>query len=347
MQESAPVLFTKLSAKRGNIGLITLNRPEALNALSGEMIYALTHQLQIWNDDPEISMVLIQGAGGKAFCAGGDLKAVYSYGPSRANTGLHFYEEEYKLNLMIYNYSKPYVAILDGIAMGGGLGISLHGARAIATEKLQLAMPETAIGFFPDVGAGCFFQHCPHKIGLYLALTGNSIGVADAVYANLVDAFVPSTKIETLVSQLCAQDLTFDTLAIFDKICTELQETPGDSSLQHHANVIENCFSKNSVAGILATLNAEGTTWSKQQVAILNSRSPTSLKVTFTLMNIEQGMELKDALALEMRIAQHFMQQHDIYEGIRALLIDKTRDPKWQPATLSAVNDKDIEQLFN
>ncbi len=181
MQKEPLILFSQIPAKQGSIGLITLNRLEALNALNGTMIMALSAQLHLWADDPAISLVIIQSSSPKAFSAGGDLKEVYTYGKNRDKQGLVFYATEYKLDQLIHNYPKPYIALLSGVAMGGGLGISLHGTRVIATEYLRLAMPETGIGFFPDVGAGFFFQRCPHKIGMYLALTGSIIGVADAI----------------------------------------------------------------------------------------------------------------------------------------------------------------------
>lgn len=347
MQDEAQILFTEITAAKGKMGIITLNRPRALNALSSTMIMALSQRLQQWASDTTINLVLIKSNSAQAFCAGGDLKEVYQYGTTANHDGLHFYAEEYKLNLFIYNYPKPYIALVDGIAMGGGLGISLHGQRIIVGEHLQLAMPETGIGFFPDVGAGFFFQRCPHKIGMYLGLTGNIIGAADALYARLVHAYVPSKNHAALLSTLQQQDLTVDPLAKFDAIVANLRQEPGRNSLAEYAPTIEDCFSADSVEAILAALNKTNSTWAKQQIEVLHTKSPTSLKVTFKLLNLTAKLPLAACLDLEFKLARNIFQQHDIYEGIRALLLDKTRDPKWQPASLDAVSDTDIDKLFN
>ncbi|HSX20611.1 MAG TPA: enoyl-CoA hydratase/isomerase family protein [Gammaproteobacteria bacterium] len=343
---SEHVFFKTIPAHQGQIGLITLNRPEALNALSGEMILALLKQLQAWAQDSKISIVVIQGAGDRAFCAGGDLKMVYNYGIANYKDGLHFYEAEYELDLLIAKYRKPYISLLNGIAMGGGLGISLHGARVVGTEKLQLAMPECGIGFFPDVAAAHFLARCPHNIGIYLGLTGNIIGIADACYANLIPAYVASNKLESLLRDVAAADLENDPLATIDAIIARYKQDPGPSSLQEHANIIDECFGYNSVEEIIEALSANGSAWAKQQVAILNSKSPTSLKVSLRELHYGASVSLQECLAKELQLAERLMQQHDVHEGIRAALIDKTRDPKWSPARLADVKEQDINKLF-
>lgn len=347
MQESSHVLFEKIPAKHGHIGLITLNRPQALNALSGAMILSLHQQMQKWADDQEISLVIIKSSSNRAFCAGGDLKEVYHYGTTNNADGLMFYDEEYRLDLFIHNYPKPYISFLNGVTMGGGLGLCMHGTRIIASEGLMLAMPETAIGFFPDVGAGYFFQRCPHNIGMYLGLTGHIMNIAEAIYANLVQTYIPSKSIQSVFEKLIAQDLTVDPLRVFDTIIAEYQQKPsGSNELQKHVQTIEECFGKDSVENIIAALSAHDS-WAKAQVKILQQKSPSSLKITFQELTRAKHMDLKQCLAMEFKLAKNVFQQHDIYEGIRALLIDKTRDPKWQPATLQDVNDSAIEQLFN
>lgn len=347
MQESSHVLFEKIAAKQGYIGLITLNRPQALNALSGAMILSLHDQLQKWATDPDISLVIIKSSNNRAFCAGGDLKEVYHYGTTKNAEGLMFYAEEYRLDLFIHNYPKPYISFLNGVTMGGGLGLCMHGSRIIASEGLMLAMPETGIGFFPDVGAGYFFQRCPHNLGMYLGLTGHIMNIAEAIYANLVQTYIPGKHVPSVFEKLIAQDLITDPLSVFDEIIAEYkQNPPGSNELQKHVQTIEECFSKDSVENIIAALSTHDS-WAKAQVKLLQHKSPTSLKITFKELTSAKNMDLKQCLEMEFKLAEKVFQQHDIYEGIRALLIDKTRDPKWQPATLQEVNDSAIEQLFN
>lgn len=346
MQQQPEVLFKTIPAKSGQIGIILLNRPQALNALSGEMILSMSDTLHKWEKDPEIAIVIIQSSGGRAFCAGGDLKVFYNLGPENYAEGIHFYQSEYQLNLLIHNYPKPYIALLDGIAMGGGLGISIHGTRVIASEKLQLAMPETAIGLYPDVGAGYFLARCPHKIGMYLGLTGNSIGVADALFAKLINAFVPSNDLAKIIDDLAAQDFSKDLLTTIDAVIARHKQDPGPNTLQQYASIIEECFSKDSVEAIFNALAQNNSEWAQKQLSILKTRSPTSLKVAFKELTMSANMNLRECLEQEFALTLCILQEHDLYEGVRAVLIDKTRDPKWQPATLQEVSDAHIEQLF-
>lgn len=346
IMQTSHILFKQIPAKSGNIGLITLNRPEAMNALSGEMILTLLQQLKLWAVDPNISVVMITGAGERAFCAGGDLKMVYNFGPEHYTEGMHFYEAEYEANLLIHNYPKPYISLLNGVAMGGGLGISLHGTRVIATEKLQLAMPEVGIGFYPDVGAAYFFKRCPIGVGKYLGLTGNKIDLADAMFANLVDAYIPSDKLADFISDLTSFDLAQHALEAIDGVIAHHKQQAQQSKLQQQAKTIADCFNKNSVEDILKALQQNGSAWALEQLAILLSRSPTSLKATMHMLELGAEMNLQECLAQELILTRNFMQGHDIYEGIRAVLIDKTFDPKWQPATLAEVTPQQIDRLF-
>jgi enoyl-CoA hydratase/carnithine racemase len=347
MQNNEPeILYNELPAKHGKLGIITLNRPKALNALSVSMVASMYNQLHTWANDNEIAAVIIQGAGDRAFCAGGDLKLVYKHGKDRFRDMVPFFTTEYRLNLYISEYPKPYIALLNGIAMGGGLGVSVHGTRVIATERLQLAMPETAIGFYPDVGAGYFFSRCPHRIGMYLGLTGNSIGVADAMFCKLVHAYVPSDKLPDLVTALTEQDLKSNTLDTIDAVIASFQQEPETPPLKQYINTIENCFNKNSVENIILALEAHHSDWAKTQASILKKRSPTGLKVTFKDLSVCAGLSLPECLNIDLNLTLRLFQEHDIYEGIRAVLVDKTQDPKWQPDTLQGVSDAFIDELF-
>lgn len=347
MQNDEPeILYNELPAKHGKLGIITLNRPKALNALSVAMVLSMNDQLRAWADDKDIAAVIIQGAGDKAFCAGGDLKIVYTHGKGKYKDMIPFFSTEYRLNQYIGEYPKPYIALLDGISMGGGLGVSVLGTRVIATERLRLAMPETAIGFYPDVGAGYFLSRCPHRIGMYLGLTGNSIDVADAMFCNLVHAHIPSTKLQDFVTTLTEQDLSTNTLATIDAVIASYRQETSTPSLKQHVETIENCFNKDSVANIIKTLEEHDSDWAKAQAVILKKRSPTSLKVTFKDLSISPNLSLTECLNIDLNLTLKLFQEHDIYEGIRAVLVDKTQDPKWQPDTLQAVSDEFIDQLF-
>jgi enoyl-CoA hydratase len=344
--DESEILYHELSATHGKLGIITLNRPKALNALSVAMVSSMLDQLHAWAENKDIAAVIIQGAGDRAFCAGGDLKLVYNHGKNKYQDMIPFFSTEYRLNLYISEYPKPYIALLNGIAMGGGLGVSIHGTRVIGTERLQLAMPETAIGFYPDVGAGYFLSRCPHYIGMYLGLTGNSIGIADAIFSKLVDAYIPSEQLQNFVTSLTEQDLRTNTLATIDAVIASYQQEPGIPSLKQHINTIENCFNKNSVANIITALEHSDSDWAKAQAATLKTRSPTGLKVTFKQLSICTKLSLPECFNLDLNLTLRLFQEHDIYEGIRAILVDKTKDPKWQPDTLEAVSDDFIDQLF-
>lgn len=350
MQIDEPeILYNELPALHGKIGTITLNRPKALNALSVNMVLSMNDQLRIWADNTDIVAVIINGAGGKAFCAGGDLKRLYRHDKDKQQDMLPFFRLEYQLIQYINEYPKPYIALLNGIAMGGGLGISLHGKRVISTESLQLAMPETAIGFYPDVGAGYFLSHCPHNMGKYLGLTGNSIGVADAMRCKLIHAYVPSNKVQDLITALTVQDLRTDPLATIDAIISDYQQDPNTlniPSLKPYIDTIESCFNHSSVENIIKALEVKNSDWSKAQAAILNQRSPTSLKVTFKHLYTSKNLSLSECLNIDLNLTLKLLQNPDIYEGIRAVLIDKTQDPKWHPGALEAVSDKCVNQLF-
>lgn len=346
MKESPDILFNEHAAKTGKLGVVTLNRPQALNALSDSMITSLYKQLQLWANDPEVNAVVIRSSSDKAFCAGGDLKLIYNNGPHNYKKLIHSFQTEYKLNILISEYPKPYISLIDGIAMGGGLGISLHGTRVIATEKLQLAMPETSIGFFPDVGASKFLTQCPYNLGLYLGLTGNTIDIKDAMFCKLITAYVNSCDIADLFAEFLSLDLLYDTLASIDSVIDKYKKDPGIGSLKEHCAVIEECFGQDSVEDIIIALETKDSAWTVNQAAILNKRSPTSLKVTFEQLKRGSNMNLIECMDMEFNLALQLFQQKDIYEGIRAAIIDKTFNPKWDPQTLAKVCDQNIQAMF-
>jgi enoyl-CoA hydratase len=327
-------------AVEGGIALATLARPKALNALTLEMIRALYPRLRAWAADPAVRAVVIEGEGDRAFCAGGDVRAVYESVKTRPSD-MHrvFFAEEYQVNRLIHRYPKPYVALIDGITMGGGLGLSRHGARQIATERTMAAMPETGIGLFPDIGATWFLNQCPGKVGLYLALTGARLTGADTLHAGFATHYAPSAALDDLKRALVGG-------ADVDQAIRAVAVDPGPASLAAVRPTIDRCFGGGSVEAILSALETDGSAWALETLKTLRSKSPTSLKVTFEQLRRGRGLAIEAALTMEYRMTQVFMAGHDFFEGIRAALIDKDQSPKWRPATLAEVTAEDVARYF-
>ena len=331
-----------LFERRGRLGHVRLNRPHALNALTLDMSRRLDRALKDWALDPEIALVAIRGAGERAFCAGGDVRALYKEGPGSPFTEI-FYREEYALNRNIFRFPKPYVALIDGIVMGGGVGVSAHGSHRVVTERTLFAMPETGIGLFPDVGATWLLSRCPGETGLYLGLTGGRIRAADLIALGLAEVMVPGDRLDALEAELAQ----VRTRAEIDRVLGAHGADPGDRALGPHRGTIDRCFSEPSVERILAALDAEGTEWAHETAATLRTKSPTSLKVT--LRQLRLGRTLPDfeaAMRLEFRLVQHFMAGREFFEGVRAVVIDKDQRPRWSPARLEDVTDAQIESYF-
>lgn len=323
-----------LSEIKGTIGWITLNRPKALNALSLNIIREMSHLLHQWEGNPAVKAIVIQGAGDKAFCAGGDVKAVYEAKISGdLQTCDTFFREEYTLNTHIHEYKKPYVALIDGIAMGGGLGISINGSHRIVTEKALLAMPETGIGFFPDVGATTFLIQAPGSIGLYLGLTGYRLSPQDALWAKLATHFMPSAKLQDLKHSIEKGTSLEEALSIYG---TQPQEK---GFLEHHATQIDDHFHKLSLEEIMESLSQDPSPFAQNTLHTLRSKSPTSVAVVFRqLREVGPPLSFRERMKLEFRLSQHFVQGHDFAEGVRAVLVDKDHLPRWKPATLEEAN---------
>jgi enoyl-CoA hydratase/carnithine racemase len=331
-----------LFERRGRLGLIRLNRPQALNALTLDMSRRLDRRLKEWAADPRIALVAIRGAGSRAFCAGGDVRALYEAGPGSAYTDT-FYREEYVLNRNVFRFPKPYVALMDGIVMGGGVGVSAHGSHRVVTERTVFAMPETGIGLFPDVGATWLLSRCPGESGLYLGLTGARLQAADLVALGLAEAMVPSAGIDELESSLTeAADA-----AGIDALLRRFMADPGAASLAPHRAAIDRCFCEPTMERILAALEAEGTDWADATAAILRAKSPTSLKVALRQLRLGRTLpDFETAMRLEFRLVQHFMAGGDFFEGVRAVVIDKDQRPRWSPDRLEAVSDAAVDCYF-
>ncbi len=335
MSEEPEVLFER----RGAAGIITLNRPRALNALTLGMVRAIHPKLSEWADDRHVQCVVIEAAGEKAFCAGGDIRALYDWGKASDPTALDFWREEYRLNRFIKHYPKPYVALMDGINMGGGVGLSVHGSHRVATERLTFAMPETGIGLFPDVGGTYFLPRCPGETGLYLGLTGARIKAADAVYAGIADAYVPSARLDTLKDRLTGGAPVREALS-------EVAEEEGAAPLAELRAEIDRHFGKTSVADILASLRTDGGEWATKTADTIKTKSPTSTLVAFRQIREGATLDFDECMELEFRLINGFVKGHDFYEGVRAVVIDKDQSPKWKPAALAGMSARDVDGYF-
>jgi enoyl-CoA hydratase len=338
--QTQDILFEKV----GGMGVITLNRPQALNALNLDMIRAMDPQLVVWAKDPAIKGVIIEGAGDRAFCSGGDVKTVAIEVKEKGRDsalGRDFFREEYILNNRIFTFPKPYISLINGIVMGGGKGLSAHGSHRIVTEKTLFAMPETNIGFFPDVGGGYFLPRCPGETGVYLAMTSKRINAADTLYIGFATHYVASDKIAALRQALCDDAGNID--AVLARFVSQPQEA---SEVEKYRGQIDACFNFDSVEQIIKALKDDGSAFATETLVAMNGMSPTSLKVA--LQQIRRGAEMKfqDVMTMEYRLSQALVARPDFYEGIRAALIDKDRQPKWNPARPEDVSDQDIESCF-
>uniref|UniRef100_A0A3Q3XH13 3-hydroxyisobutyryl-CoA hydrolase n=1 Tax=Mola mola TaxID=94237 RepID=A0A3Q3XH13_MOLML len=335
----------------GCAGVITINRPKVLNALNLSMIRQICPHLQKWENDKETGIVIIKGAGGKAFCAGGDIRAVTEAGKAGESLAEDFFREEYILNNAIGKcLQKPYIALIDGITMGGGVGLSVHGRFRVATEKTLFAMPETAIGLFPDVGGGYFLPRLRGKLGLFLALTGFRLKGRDVQRAGVATHFVESKKMADLEKELV--DLKSPSAEGVSRVLESYQNQSGLDAekpfvLEKHLSDIDRLFSSGSVEGIMQNLKADGSEFANKQAEMLSKMSPTSLKVTYKQLQAGATLSLPDVLVMEYRLSQACMRGCDFYEGVRAVLVDKDQSPKWNPSTLEEVSDQMVEQCFS
>ena len=326
----------------GAAGRITLNRPQALNALTYPMVMAIGAALAAWSSDPAVALVVLDGAGDRGLCAGGDVLSLhdsYRAGPEFAR---RFWADEYRLNDAIARYPKPYVALMDGIVMGGGIGLSAHASHRVVTERSMLAMPETGIGLIPDVGGTWLLARAPHNTGIYLGLSGARMTAADALFAGFADVCVPVAQLPDLIAALTA----VPNARPGDVIASLAQETPpGD--LQARSKEIAHLFGGASVEAILAALARDGDPWANKTIAGLKTKSPTALKVTLAALRAARRLpSLAAALDMEYRIVSRLFEDGEFNEGVRALLVDKDRAPKWRRATLEAVSDADIGRLM-
>ena len=330
-----------LIRRQGRAGRITMNRPKALNALTHPMVGRIWRALLAWRDDPAVELVVIDGAGGRALCAGGDVRALYASRAEGSNAARAFWSEEYRLNALIGRYPKPYVAIQDGIVMGGGIGLSGHARHRVVTERSRLSMPETGIGLIPDVGASWLLARAPGECGMYLGLTGESMAAADAIYAGFADLFIPSAKITGVVERLTTAG------GPIDDILNAAKEDPGRGVLPSRRGEIDRAFSAASVEAIIAALSHATDAWAREMVATLAQKSPKALKLAHAaIRNARSLASLEQALNVEFRLTVRLFEDGEFPEGVRALLIAKDRQPRWQPPRLEEVEPASVARYL-
>ena len=330
-----------LVAVEGAVGRLTLNRPQALNALTTTMCRLMIDALLAWRDDAAVEAVLIDHAGERGFCAGGDIRMLAESGAKDGVEAREFFHTEYRLNALLEAYPKPVVACMHGIVMGGGVGLSLPCDYRIATERTAFAMPETGIGLFPDVGGGWWLPRMPGETGLWLALTGARIRAADCLLLGIATDHVASAGLESLKAAILADPAAIDTLL------TEHEADAGEPPLAQHQDAIDACFAAPSVEAILQALREDGSDWAIAQHDLLLTKSPQTLKVAFRQLRRGRGLKrFADNMAMEYRIGARVVMRHDFIEGVRAVIVDKDNQPRWSPPVLEEISEGLLDGIF-
>ena len=346
-QAEAPVLIEV----RNRVGYLTLNRPAGLNAVTLPMVRMLHEQLQAWADDPDVVAVVLRGAGEKAFCAGGDIRSLYDSYKSGDSLHRAFFEEEYALDQYIHAYSKPLLALMNGFVLGGGMGLVQGASLRVISERTRMGMPEVGIGYFPDVGGSYFLPRLPGNLGLYMGLTGNHVGSADALYAGLADYCVPYERFAEIEQTLDRQDWSTAPVQALTNLlvsmgCTELPDAPFKALFP----AIEQHFAHDSVAAIRQSLATETRPdfcdWAAETLKTMDSRSPLSMSVTLEMLRRGRSLSLADCFAMELHLDRQWFDEGDIIEGVRALIVDKDKNPRWNPPTLDEVTPERVAAFF-
>ena len=342
MSSEPDILFER----RGCAGVVTLNRPKALNALTLAMVRALAGQLAVWADDPAVTRVVVRSGSERAFCAGGDVRAMYDLGRAgQVDDALTFWREEYILNTAIKRYPKPYISLIDGIVMGGGAGISIHGSHRVAGDRFLFAMPEGAIGLFPDVGATFFLSRMPGQTGAWCALTGGRLGPEDGAASSLATHRVASARFAALAEELCSERPVDDVLAAF---AMSVQDGP----VLERRDMIDAAFGHDEVEDILAALDGfaagqgDAAAFARDSAAMIRANSPTTMRIALNQMRAGRQLDFEGCMRLEYRIVSRIVREHDFYEGVRAMLVDKDKTPRWNPASLEQVSAPDVARYF-
>ncbi len=325
----------------GPVGRITLNRPGALHALTTNMCRLMTDALLAWRDDPGVELVMFDHSGDRGFCAGGDIRMLAESGAGDGRLAREFFFIEYRLNDLLFRYPKPTLAIMDGVTMGGGVGLAQPCRYRLATERTTVAMPETGIGLFPDVGGGWYLSRMPDHLGLWLALTGARIKAADCELLGIATDFVESARVPDLKAAILADPAAIETLL------TEYEADAGRPPVAAHQDEIARIFGRAGVEAIVAALRSADTDWARDQLKALATKSPQTLKVAFRQLQLgAAAATFADNMAIEYRIGARVVQRPDFLEGVRAVIVDKDNAPKWNPATLEAVTESLLDEIF-
>jgi enoyl-CoA hydratase len=332
--------------RRGSAGLIRLNRPQALNSLTLPMIRAIAAALDGFAVDPAVASVIVKGEGERGFCAGGDIRLLHQSGKEKTDGAESFWREEFRLNHAIAHYPKPYVVLMDGITMGGGVGLSAHGSHRVVTERTRLAMPETGIGYFPDVGATWLLPRAPGEAGTWMGLTGLIINAADAIHAGLADHAVASSDLSALIEAIAALPAVASPAEVHRAILGLALDTE-TSRLAASRDTIDRAFAHEAVEDILRALAQEPGDFAAEAAQVIATRSPTSLKLTLRLLRAGRtSASLAECLNRELGACLGILYNPDFYEGVRAAVIEKDRNPKWSPASLAEVDAASIDCFF-
>ncbi|MEM7492396.1 MAG: enoyl-CoA hydratase/isomerase family protein [Pseudomonadota bacterium] len=339
---------TVLTKVEDGVGHISLNRPEALHALNLSMCRTILSALNLWRDDERVRMVLIDHADGtRGFCAGGDIAMLRRSGMSDGAEARAFFAEEYRMNAAIKAFPKPYLAIMDGVTMGGGVGLSVHGSHRIATDKTLFAMPETGIGLFPDVGGGWFLPRLTGELGTWLALTGARLKGTDVAAARIATHYVPSELLPNLKSQIADADFSAGAAELLGEILSSLSQSVPAGSFLPHMDTINACFGFDRAEDIVRALEDDAGDWATKQLHVMETKSPETIKVALRQLREGARFEIfQQNMSMEYRIGWRKVQSPDFIEGVRAVIIDKDNQPKWSPATLEAVSEDYVGGFF-
>lgn len=326
--------------ENGSLGLIKLNRPKALNALTLSMVREIHPKMIEWEKSQSIKCVAIIAEGEKAFCAGGDIRALHDWGKNHDPEATGFYREEYILNRYIKRYSKPYISFVNGIVMGGGVGLSVHGSHRIAGENYSFAMPETGIGLFPDVGGTYFLSRLKHNAGVYLALTGSRIKAEDAIFLGTANYFVHSKNFDNIINELSQGNHP-------DVVISKFQSKSNKSEFEKISLLCEKFFNGGTLEEIIINLTNENSEFSNKLLSIIHTKSPTALKVALKSLLVGAKISFEECMKMEFRMVNKVMNDHDFYEGVRALIIDKDNQPKWNPNEIEDVKNDFVQEFFD
>lgn len=347
-QAEAPVLIEV----RNRVGYLTLNRPAGLNAVTLDMVRVLHRQLKEWADDQDVVAVVLRGAGEKAFCAGGDIRSLYDSYQNGDNLHRDFFEEEYALDQYIHAYTKPLLALMNGFVLGGGMGLVQGASLRVISERTRMGMPEVGIGYFPDVGGSYFLSRLPGNLGIYMGLTGNHVGSADSLFAGLADYCVPHEQFAELERRLDEQDWSMPPLQALTNLLVSMGSTElPDAPFKTLAPAIDEHFSHDNVAAIRQSLasetRAEYRGWAAETLKTMDSRSPLSMSVTLEMLRRGRNLSLAECFAMELHLDRQWFDEGDIIEGVRALIVDKDKNPRWNPPTLDEVTPARVAAFFD